>query len=129
VSGKGTTDYVPLWLSTTKLGNSNIFQSSAGVGIGTTSPAATLDVNGAVNAATSFNLGGTPFAYGTLAHGNAFFGFSGNSTTTGGDNTASGVQALGSNPRARKILPVASGRSGLIPPATLTPPSAWVRSR
>jgi len=32
-SGRGTTDYVPLWLSTTKLGNSNIFQSSAGIGI------------------------------------------------------------------------------------------------
>ncbi len=56
-TGKGTTDYDPLWLSTTKLGNSNIFQSPAGVGIGTTAPAATLDVNGAVNAATGYNLG------------------------------------------------------------------------
>lgn len=61
VSGTGATDYVPLWLSATKLGNSRIFQSSVGVGIGTTSPAATLDVDGAVNAAASFNLGGTPF--------------------------------------------------------------------
>jgi len=97
VTGKGTTDYVPLWLSATKLGNSNIFQSPAGIGIGTIAPAATLDVNGTVNAATSFNLGGTPFAYGSATSGNAFLGFAGNSTTTGGDNTASGVQALGSN--------------------------------
>ena len=94
VSGTGATDYVPLWLSATKLGNSRIFQSSVGVGIGTTSPAATLDVDGAVNAATSFNLGGTPFAFGTLSKSNAFLGFSGNSTMTGGDNTASFVGGL-----------------------------------
>ena len=96
-TGKGTTDYVPLWLSTTKLGNSNIFQSPAGVGIGTTAPAATLDVNGAVNAATGYNLGGLPFAYGSANLDNAFLGFAGNSTTTGTSNTASGVLALRNN--------------------------------
>jgi hypothetical protein len=47
ITGGGTTDYVPLWLSKSKLGNSKIFQSAAGdLGIGTTSPAANLDVNG-----------------------------------------------------------------------------------
>jgi hypothetical protein len=97
VTGKGTTDYVPLWLSATKLGNSNIFQSPAGIGIGTTAPAATLDVDGTVNAATSFNLGGTLFAYGSATSGNAFLGFAGNSTTTGGNNTAIGLLALGAN--------------------------------
>jgi len=97
VSGTGTMDYVPLWLSGTKLGNSRIFQSSVGVGVGTTSPAATLDVEGAVNAATSFNLGGTRFAYGSATSGNAFLGFAGNSTMTGGSNTASGLGALESN--------------------------------
>jgi len=96
-TGKGTTDYVPLWLSTTKLGNSNVFQSPAGVGIGTTAPAATLDVNGAVNAATGYNLGGLPFAYGSATLDNAFLGFAGNSTTTGTSNTASGVLALRNN--------------------------------
>jgi trimeric autotransporter adhesin len=97
VTGKGTTDYVPLWLSATKLGNSNIFQSPAGIGIGTTAPAAMLDVNGVVNAATSFNLAGTPFAYGSATSGNAFLGFAGNSTTTGGNNTAIGLLALRAN--------------------------------
>jgi hypothetical protein len=96
-TGKGTTDYVPLWLSTTKLGNSNIFQSSSGVGIGTTAPAATLDVNGAVNAATGYNLGGLRFAYGSATLDNVFLGFAGNSTTTGTSNTASGVLALRNN--------------------------------
>jgi trimeric autotransporter adhesin len=98
VSGTGTKDYVPLWLSGSSQGNSNIFQSSGGeLGIGTTVPAATLDVNGVVNAATSFNLGGSLFAFGTPTGLNAFVGFSGNSTMTGGANTASGVKALGGN--------------------------------
>src|SRR5271169_217265 len=98
VSGTGTTDYVPLWLSGTTLGNSKIFQNSGGeVGIGTMAPAATLDGNGVVNAATSFNLGGTLFAYGSTTNHNAFLGFAGNSTTTGGNNTAIGLSALFSN--------------------------------
>jgi len=97
LSGRGTTDYVPLWLSPTKLGNSSLFQSSAGVGIGTTSPATALDVNGAVNATTSFNLGQHAFAYGSYASGNAFLGFAGNSTMTGGSNTASGLGAFANN--------------------------------
>src|SRR5580704_108769 len=97
VSGTGTMDYVPLWLSGTKLGNSRMFPSSVGVGVGTTSPAASLDVEGAVNAATSFNLGGTRFAYGSATSGNAFLGFAGNSTMTGGSNTASGLGALENN--------------------------------
>jgi hypothetical protein len=68
VSGAGAKDYVPFWLSGTSLGNSPIFQSPAGeIGIGTTAPAAALDVNGTVDAATSFNLGGSPFAFGTLS--------------------------------------------------------------
>jgi len=98
VSGTGTKDYVPLWLSSTKLGNSKLFQSTAGnVGLGTTTPAATLDVNGTVNAATSFNLGGSAFAFGSAKNQNVFLGFAGNSTTTGIQNTASGLQALHSN--------------------------------
>jgi len=50
VSGSGTTDFVPLWTNNSVLGNSVLFQSgsgsSAAVGINTTTPAATLDVNG-----------------------------------------------------------------------------------
>jgi hypothetical protein len=97
VTGKGTADYIPLWLSGTKIGDSNIFQSSVGVGIGTTAPAATLDVNGAINAATGYNLGGLRFAYGSTTLDNVFLGFAGNSTTTGTSNTASGVLALRNN--------------------------------
>ena len=97
LTGTGTKDYVPLWLSPTKLGSSKLFQTGGKVGIGTKTPAATLDVNGTVNAATSFNLGGTPFAFGSYGNSNAFLGFAGNSTMTGVGNTAAGLQALNSN--------------------------------
>ncbi len=45
-SGTGTTDYIPLWTSGSNLGNSLLFQSSGKLGVGTTTPAATLDING-----------------------------------------------------------------------------------
>jgi hypothetical protein len=115
VIGTGKPRYIPLWLTSTKLGTSNLFQSSAGnVGVGTTTPAATLDVNGnvsatnvtatqtvsgaVVNATTSFNLNGYPFAYtNSINNQNAFLGFSGNFTTTGAEDTAVGAQALANN--------------------------------
>jgi hypothetical protein len=98
ISGSGKANYVPLWLGTSKLGNSNIYQNSSGnLGIGTAVPGAALDVNGSVNAASGFNLGGAPFASGSLTNGNAFLGFSGNATTTGVRSTAIGVSALQSN--------------------------------
>jgi hypothetical protein len=57
LSGGGKTDYIPLWLSSTKLGNSKLFQSKAGnVGVGTTSPSATLDVSGAGNIRDTLTL-------------------------------------------------------------------------
>lgn len=95
VSGGGTKNYIPLWLSSSKLGSSKMFQNTAGdIGIGTTKPNATLDVNGAVNATTSFNLGGTAFAFGSASNGNIFLGFAGNANVEGTDNTGSGYQAL-----------------------------------
>ncbi len=51
LAGTGTTGFVPLWLdSVGTLGNSVLFQSGTGaaakIGVNTTSPATTLDVNG-----------------------------------------------------------------------------------
>ncbi len=50
VTGSGTTNYVPLWTSSSNLGNSALFQTGSGstamVGIGTTSPTNALQVNG-----------------------------------------------------------------------------------
>lgn len=50
VTGSGTKSYVPLWSTATKLGSSVLYQSGTGgtakVGINTTAPTSTLDVNG-----------------------------------------------------------------------------------
>jgi hypothetical protein len=46
VTGKGTIDYIPMWDTTSDIVNSIIFQKSSEIGINTTTPAATLDVNG-----------------------------------------------------------------------------------
>jgi len=95
LAGTGSKNYVPLWLSSTKLGDSKLYQRTGGdIGIGTTTPAATLDVNGAVNAATSYKLGSNLFAFGSYASANVFLGFAGNTATTGLNNTAIGYQAL-----------------------------------
>jgi hypothetical protein len=49
-SGSGTKNYVPIWTNSSgNLGDSILFQSvGKAIGIGTTKPAATLDVNGSV---------------------------------------------------------------------------------
>jgi hypothetical protein len=97
VSGTGAVNYIPLWLTTTKLGKSQMYQSATGeIGVGTTSPGAALDVNGAINAATGFNLGGSPFAF--QSNGNVAVGGGAlSSDTTGYSNVAVGADALYSN--------------------------------
>jgi hypothetical protein len=56
-----------------------------------------ISSDGSVSATTSFDIGGTPFAFGSIPNGNAFPGFAGNSTMTGKFNLASGWQALNYN--------------------------------
>jgi hypothetical protein len=75
VSGTGTTDFLPLWTNNTgALGNSVLFQSGTGstakVGINTTTPIVTLDVNGAEN-----------------VHGNLTMTASGTATAAAGKNS------------------------------------------
>ena len=45
LSGRGKTDYLPLWVSSTKLGNSTLYQTGGEVGIGTTSPRSILEAD------------------------------------------------------------------------------------
>ena len=98
ITGGGTTDYVPLWLSKSKLGSSKIFQSAAGhLGIGTTSPAANLDVNGTSdirNTLTLFPNGSSP----TLSiNGTAFQVSNTGAVTFVSGQTFPGTATLGAN--------------------------------
>jgi hypothetical protein len=63
VTGGGTTNFIPRWTAAHALGNSNIFENASGsVGIGTTSPTAKLDLNGA------FTIHGTAFSIDNTGH-------------------------------------------------------------
>jgi hypothetical protein len=46
VTGKGVVDFIPMWDTTSDIVDSIMFQKSGAIGINTTAPAATLDVNG-----------------------------------------------------------------------------------
>jgi hypothetical protein len=63
LGGSGKKNYLPIWTSGTNLGNSALFQSGKGakaqVGIGTTTPASTLDVNGGGTVRGLFSLPAT----------------------------------------------------------------------
>ncbi len=89
IGGSGMPNYVALWTSATNLGDSNITQDS----FGQIHMLAPLSVTGAVTG-SSFNIGVTPFAFGSVPDHDAFLGFAGNSTLTGINNTASGYLAL-----------------------------------
>lgn len=73
----------------------------------------TISVAGSVSASTSYQIGGAPFAFGSVANTNAFLGFAGNSTTTGMGNTGVGTSALsaissGENNTAQGTLALAA---------------------
>jgi hypothetical protein len=63
LSGSGKAHYIPIWTSSSKLGDSVLFQlgkgASAQLGIGTTTPASTLDVNGTGTIRGLFSLPAT----------------------------------------------------------------------
>ena len=104
-------DYLPYWNGTNNVGNSAIYQLGTSIGIGTTSPGATLDVNGNFNLPSTtsatvgvINLGGTPFIHeccyvsGGTGYTNTFVGLSaGNFSSTGYANTGIGSGVLTSN--------------------------------
>ena len=52
---------------------------------------------GTVNSINGYNIGGTPFLVGSTSTASAFLGFSGNSASTGTENTSVGFVALANN--------------------------------
>jgi hypothetical protein len=134
ISGSGTTNYIPIWTSSTALGNSNIYQAhGADVGINTTTPGYTLDVNGAINTTlgayrvgacsvlsiaavnggdpTSTAVGCGALASDTNTAGSDTAVGSGAlfNNTAGSNNTASGYQALYSNTTGNRNTATGSG--------------------
>ena len=95
LTGSGTTNYIPLWTSPSNLTSSVIYQTSGqNVGIGTTTPAAKLDVNGNINTGATYQIGGsTVLSIGSTADQNLFLGVGAGSNHMGTDNTFSGYQA------------------------------------
>lgn len=93
-----TTVVPQLGTANTFTGNQTVNGNVIATNVTAANVTATATVSGGVvNAGTSFDLGGTPFGYGSVSNANAFLGFAGNSTMTGGGNTASGSGALVAN--------------------------------
>jgi hypothetical protein len=122
LGGMGTANYIPIWAAPSFLLNSVIYQTPArNVGIGTTTPVSTLDVNGSINASGVYEIDGNSVL--TIAnpadqnlfagvgagendvHGrgifNVFAGYqAGFNNTTAPENTFLGYQAGFSNTTA-----------------------------
>ena len=86
VGGDGVANYIPIWASRNYLLSSVIYQTGGNIGIGTTAPAAKLDVNGSINAATTYGIaGGTVLSIGSQpGDGNVFLGFFAGSSNVAG---------------------------------------------
>jgi hypothetical protein len=114
ISGSGTVNYLPVWKSSAILGNSAVYQHGGGasalVGIATTVPLATLDVNGSsrirgnltlygsVNGSLKV-LGNVPDPCFGLTSANLIAGFGTNGITAGvtGATITGGGTTLGGN--------------------------------
>src|SRR5580698_3517679 len=90
IFGSGTAGFVPLWTSSSILGDSALFQSGSGnsatVGINTATPAATLDVNGGVIARGTMQLPSTGTANASRGFNSQPFLLQGSSFNSGTGN-------------------------------------------
>jgi hypothetical protein len=134
VTGVGTAPFIPLWDSSTDIVNSVLFQSGTGstakVGINTTTPGATLDVNGSETVRGNLSMPATGAANATAGKNSQPTTFTASAFNSGtgaavsenfrwqaepvGNNTASTsgtlnlLYAAGSNPLAETGLKVRS---------------------
>ncbi len=137
VTGSGTASTIPLWTGTSTLGNSKLFQNANGmVGLGTTTPTYTLDVNGGITAnnmnasssyaiagqtvlaqpggRTGFNTAVGPAALGVVTTGNFNLAVGISAllvNTTGSNNVAVGPTALAFNTTGQQNV-VVGGAAG-----------------
>lgn len=101
IGGMGTTNYIPIWASSDFLRDSVIYQANGNVGIGTTTPAANLDVNGNVNSGSGYEIGGSSvLSIGSAVDHSLYLGIgAGINNVQGTDNTFTGYLAGNSNDR------------------------------
>lgn len=92
LTGGGTTGTVTLNLDTTKVPQLN----TANTYTGNQTVNGNLSATGIISGG-SYQIGSTPFAFGSTTNANALLGFSGNSTMSGVSNTGAGYQALANN--------------------------------
>jgi hypothetical protein len=101
VTGTGTTNYIPIWTSSSSLGDSVIYQNGSGnVGINTTSAPSSLTVMGHIETNSSYKIGGQIVLAlpGGSTSSNTALGVNALSSNTGGTaNTAAGLAALTAN--------------------------------
>jgi trimeric autotransporter adhesin len=126
VAGGGTTSYIPRWTSSTNLGNSVIFQNTAGnLGIGASAPAYTLDISKPTGIRVSATGTATQALYGistaTTGSSVAVLGEAHSSGAFGGlfRNTANGTILKASN-GTNTIFNV-SGNGAWVSDGTCTP--------
>jgi hypothetical protein len=103
VGGTGTTDFIPKWTKSTTLGNSVLFQSGTGstakVGINTTKPGSTLDVNGSGNVSGNLTVKNLTASSEIQAEFGSFTGLNGADivTVTNLSNGSSGIGLVGNS--------------------------------
>jgi hypothetical protein len=117
----GTTGYLPVFTGAATIADSTLFQDSTGVGIGTATPAATLDVKGGAVVRGSLDIARTGTATasgGTGSHPLVFSAQSYNSSTSSPANPAYDIQAEPTgnnspNPAATLNLLYSNAETGL----------------
>ena len=90
ITGVGTPTFIPQFIGRHTLANSNIFQTGSRIGVNTTNPATTLDVESndfaAIKGATSSNAQFATGVFGQTASANAGIGVDGENFATSGVN-------------------------------------------
>jgi hypothetical protein len=116
VKGSGTANFIPLWTGVRSLGNSIVFQSGDSVGVGTTTPQATLDVTGSDSTAVQ----GTTSSTGPFANG--VYGLSASTTGNGVAGEVTATKGVNNGVFGRSASTSGIGVSGM---ATATTGNAY----